>query len=279
MTYPVRRNTRPARSRSSKNTYLLFSVLLTLFSPISTASDIHQATEQAQKNIDAGAQSQKKIDRIDDQTQTLFSQYKTKLQQLESLDAYNRQLQKLVSQQQFEQQRLDTEIQQIVETERKILPLIEQMTTAFEQFIALDMPFLPEERSQRVAELKRQIQRPDITTAEKFRRIMEAYQIENDYGRTLEAYRGPLLTQRDGEPLNRTVEFLKIGRVVLLYQTLDGQEAGLWNQTNGHWQIIESNQLSPSEIKHAFQVARRQASPDLLMLPIPAPEKIAEVAP
>ena len=279
MIYPVLRITGPARPRTSKTCLLLFSALLTLCSSIATASDIDQATEQAHRNIDAGAQSQKKIDQIDDQTQTLLDQYKTKLQQLESLNAYNRQLEKLIAQQQLEQQRLDTEIQQIVETERKILPLIEQMTLAFEQFIALDMPFLPDERSQRVTELKRLLQRPDITTAEKFRRIMEAYQIENDFGRTLEAYQGPLRTQHNGESLNRTVEFLKIGRVVLLYQTLDGQEAGLWNQTNGHWQIIESDQLSPSEIKHAFQVARRQASPDLLMLPIPIPEKTAGLAP
>lgn len=283
MIYPILRNAYPARSLCSTTCHLLFSVTLAialaLLSSTTISSEIDQATQQAQKNIDAGARSQMKIDRIDDQTQTLLSHYKSKLQQLESLNAYNRQLQKLVEQQRIEQQRLDAEIEQIVKTERRILPLTEKMTTVFEQFIALDMPFLPEERHQRVAKLKRYLQRPNITTAEKFRHIMEAYQIENDYGRTLEAYRGPLVTEHDGESLNRTVDFLKIGRIALIYQTLDGQEAGLWNQANGHWQTIDSGQLSQSAIKHAFQVARKQVSPDLLMLPVPAPEKAVGATP
>ena len=243
------------------------------------ATDIRQVTKQAMKTTDAGVSAQKNIDQIDDATQALISQHKGKLQQLESLNAYNRQLQGLIDQQQLEHQRLQDEIEQVIKTEREILPLIERMTLALEQFVSLDTPFLPDERANRITKLKQLIQRSDISTAEKFRTILEAYQIENEYGRTLEAYRGQLTSNPASTANNteipsekRTVDFLKIGRVVLLYQTLDGEEAALWSQTSNRWVPITSDLISRSEIKHAFRVARKIAPPDLLMLPVSAPE-------
>lgn len=264
----------PARPFSScRNTVLNLTLAAAVALPASftMATELQQATQQSVNNIEAGAQSQKKIDQIDDQTQQLVSQYRNKLQQLESLNAYNRQLNHLVGQQQIEQRRLENEIRQLLETEREILPLIERMTLALEQFIALDIPFLPEERSIRITELKDLIQRPDISTAEKFRRVLEAYQIENEYGRTLEAYQGTLTSEQQ---VKRTVDFLRIGRVLLLYQSLDGEQTARWSQDTGNWLPLDETQFSKTEIKRAFQIARRQASPDLLMLPVPAPERI-----
>ena len=276
MIQPVLRATGPVFQRYATRYVLLFLLLPLSISEV-VASDLQQATEQALTSIHAGALSQKKIDLIDDTTQQLLSQYKNKLQQLESLNAYNRQLNQLVEQQRIEEQRLEDEIQRVVETQRKILPLIERMTFALEQFVALDIPFLPKERSERITDIKSLIQRPDISTAEKFRRVMEAYQIENEYGRTLEAYQGILQTEQHTK---RTVNFLKIGRVVMIYQTLNGEETALWNQETRTWQPLDASQFSRTEIKHAFQVARRQAAPDLLMLPVPTPHKIVlEVAP
>ena len=254
---------------------LSFSASFITFSSFANAADLKQATQETLKNIRAGTLSQHKIDRIDDQTQQLLGQYKNKLQQLESLNAYNRQLSLLIEQQQIEQQRIEDEMQRVVETEREILPLIERMTLALEQFIALDIPFLPKERSDRIQQLKSLIQRPDVSSAEKFRRVMEAYQIENEYGRTLEAYQGTLLTtSQTAQPTKRTVDFLKVGRVSLIYQSLNGEETARWDQQTRSWQPLNSAQFIKNEIKHAFQVARRQASPDLLMLPFPAPLKM-----
>ena len=56
---------------------------------------------------------------------------------------------------------------------------------------------------------------PDVSIAELYRRVLEAYQIESEYGRTLEAWRGPL---NDGDQ-QRVVEFLRGGRLMLFFQS------------------------------------------------------------
>jgi hypothetical protein len=116
-----------------------------------------------------------------------------------------------------------------------------------------------------VASLRTMMDRADVTIAEKYRRILEAFQIENEYGRTIEAYRGTL--EVDGT--SRTVNFLRLGRVALLYQTLDGREAGAWDRAEGTWTTLSGYH---NAIEQGIRVARKQVAPDLLRLPIPAAE-------
>ncbi len=112
-----------------------------------------------------------------------------------------------------------------------------------------------------MAHLRELMGRADVTNAEKYRRILEAYQIENDYGRTIEAYRGTLA---DG----RTVDFLRVGRIALIYQTLDADEAAVWDQAARQWVALDSSYRTA--IKQGLRIARKQAAPDMIRLPLPA---------
>ena len=140
------------------------------------------------------------------------------------------------------------------------------MLDSLDKFIALDLPFLPEERNQRIAKLKAMIVRADVTNAEKFRRILEAYQIENDYGNTIEAYRADL---NSGDVIS-SVDFLRLGRVALYYQRFDGSETGFWDKENNQWQVLSTDYHSA--IRNGLRIARKEIAPDLLTLPIPAAE-------
>jgi hypothetical protein len=158
------------------------------------------------------------------------------------------------------------QLAEIENTHREVLPLMEKMVTTLEQFVALDVPFLVEERAKRVAGLKDLMARADVTNSEKYRRILEAHQIELDYGRTLEAYEGTL-----GEAESkRTVQFVRVGRVALLYQTLDGKETGYWDAAGKSW--VQDDSYA-HDVKEALRVAKKQGAPDLLMLPVPAPKE------
>ena len=111
------------------------------------------------------------------------------------------------------------------------------------------------------------MKRADVTGAEKYRQIMEAYQIENEYGRTIEAYRSTL----DLGGREATVDFLRFGRIALVYQTPDGTELGVWNQKKGAWEPLDSSYRSA--IRDGIRIARKKASPDLIRLPLPAAEE------
>jgi hypothetical protein len=159
--------------------------------------------------------------------------------------------------------------QHLVEIERtaqSVLPLMEKMLDTLERFVALDVPFLLEERNKRVSSLRDAMGRADVTISEKYRRILEAYQIEGDYGRTLEAYQGELA---DGDAgAKRTVRFLRVGRVALLYQTLDGEETGYWDAAGRRWVRDDSYR---SAVRTGFEIADKSRAPDLFEAPIPAP--------
>ena len=139
-------------------------------------------------------------------------------------------------------------------------------TTMPQTRLVYDIPFLPDERTMRIVELTNLMERPDVLTSEKYRRVTEAYQIELDYGHTIEAYEGEI--EVDGEA--RTVAFLRYGRLGLYYMTLDGLTIGHWDTEQDAW--VELDDEYRASLDRALRIARKQLPPDLTRLPVPAPE-------
>lgn len=228
-----------------------------------------QLAQVVQQRIDGntgGIVSQGKIEKLSDETDSLAVKYKTALHQIDALTIYNKQVKDLIASQQEEVAGLKKQIDEIELAGRLVTPLMFQMIEALDSFLELDVPFLPEERTSRVAALHEIMSRSDVTDAERYRRILETYQIENEYGRTIEAYSGSM--QLEGQ--TRTVDFLRVGRIVLLYQTRDGTLSGAWDQKVRDWKPLPSSYRSA--IRQGFRIARKEAAPDLLRLPVPAPE-------
>lgn len=230
------------------------------------AQKLNEALDVRNTAADAGAASQERINKVADDTDELLRQYRDETAQIEALRVYNAQLERLLASQEEEKTSLTEQIGNVKVIGREVTPLMLSMVDAVETFVDRDVPFLLEERRGRIARLRQLMDRADVTNAEKYRRIMEAYQIENDFGRTIEAYRGSL----EGGAETRTVDYLRIGRVILLYQTLDGTEVGAWNQADGAWEVLD-NSYRPA-IRQGLRIARKQAAPDLLRLPVPAAE-------
>jgi len=184
------------------------------------------------------------------------------MKEIEGLEVYNTQLRKQINSQEQEMADLNAAIDEVSVVERQITPLMIRMIDGLEQFIALDVPFLPEERANRVADLKAMMDRADVAASEKFRRVMEAYQVEMDYGRTMEAYSG--IHSIDGK--ERDVEFLRLGRTALIYQTRDASSQGVWNKQTRQWEELDSGYRT--QITKGLRMAKKQLAPDLLMLPV-----------
>jgi hypothetical protein len=210
--------------------------------------------------------SQQRVDALDDATQKMLTEYRRALSDAESYGTYAEQLAAQVQSQNEEKAAIEQQLLEIETTSREVLPLMQRMLHTLEQFVALDVPFLLEERTRRVAMLKEMMARADVTISEKYRRILEAYQVELDYGRTIEAYEGELAG--GGDP--RTVQFLRVGRVTLLYQTLDGRETGYWDADQKTWVVAPEYGAG---FKEGVAVAKKARAPEMLIVPVPAPKE------
>jgi hypothetical protein len=225
---------------------------------------LEEMVEVRSEGNDEAATVQKRIDTVSDQTDELLSQYRTTLKQIDSIDTYNAQIRKLIDAQQVEIDSLKDQVGRVQGVGRSVTPLMLRMVEAMEKFVALDVPFLIDERTERVEELRSLMGRADVTTPEKFRSVMEAYQIESEYGRTIEAYRASL--EVDGR--ETTVDFMRFGRIALVYQSLDETQRGMWSQTKKTWIPLDTGYQSA--IRQGLRIARKQAAPDLIRLPLPA---------
>ena len=246
--------------------YIVLLLSLGLTTSVWSQSQVDQLTAKGKARIEAGKSAQQKIEKIDDAAADILSDYKTEMKVVDGLVVYNNLLQKQLDNQETKMSNLQGSITEVAVIERQIVPLMIRMVDSLDDFIKLDVPFLMEERTKRVARLNEILELADVTASEKFRRVIEAYQIENEYGRTLETYKGSL--QSNGKTIE--VDFLRVGRVALVYQTASGDESGVWDQEGRKWEALSPAEYQKS-IRKGLEVAAKQTAPDLIVLPISAP--------
>ncbi|MBV1905602.1 MAG: DUF3450 domain-containing protein [Pseudomonadales bacterium] len=227
-----------------------------------TLNEVFKVTEHL--NVQAKS-SQAKIDALTEETRALLSDYKIVLKEIEGLRVYNRQLERQISNQEKEMKQIGESLDQVTVIERQITPLMLRMVDGLDQFIALDIPFLLNERKERVALLRQTLERADVLPSEKFSAVFRAFQIENDYGRTMLAYTDKI----DVAGAERIVDVFKLGRIVLVYQSSDGAQTGAWDSSQNKWVELDDSYKTP--VRNAIRMARKQLSVDLLTLPIQAP--------
>jgi hypothetical protein len=215
------------------------------------------------------AESQDRIEKLDGQTDRLLVQYREVERNIESLRMYSEQVEKLVMAQREKLEKMRLQIDQAAQMGREITPLMIRMLDNLAQFVELDVPFLKEERAKRIGDLRDMMENSDITDSEKYRRVLEAYQVETDYARNLDTYKAKM--QLEGK--EATVEFLRVGRIALVYRTIDGSKAGVWDQENRKWKALDSDYFDA--IHRAFRIGMNLTAPDLMLLPIPA-AKVAQ---
>ena len=243
-----------------------FAAVLLLTAEVSAQDRLQEAMSLQSKTQRTSAEVQARINTLDDDTREMLNEYRQTMSQITDLEAYNQQLERLVATQGVELADYERQFTDIETTKRQILPLIIRMLEVLDEFVGVDLPFLPDERALRISELKALMERPDIPTSEKYRRVTEAYQIELEYGHTIESYEGEIET--GGE--TRTVRFLRYGRLGLYYMTLDGLEIGHWDKEADQW--VQLDDSFRQSMDRAMRIARKQLPPNLTRLPVPAPE-------
>jgi hypothetical protein len=244
-------------------------VLITAFltAPITGLAQVQvlNSTVQTETKINTdSAASQVKVSKLAMQTQDLISEYRAVVREVDSMRIYNENLEKVVTDQRNEVTSINHQLEGLESTNRGVVPLMLEMIEALGQIVEADIPFRLEERQARVQRLADMMDQAEVTASEKYRRVMEAYQGELEFGRTTEAYSDTLPST------GQTVDFLRVGRALLVYQTPDQSETGWYNPTTREFEPLPSRyQL---EVKEGLAIAKNEKAPDLVMLPVPGPE-------
>lgn len=201
---------------------------------------------------------------------TAGDRYAQIMAEADDLARYNEQLNQRIGSQQERLATFQQEILDIDASATAVATLVQRMFDAIESFIASDLPFLdptqasPDSRSDRMNRIRQLMESEEASVGEKYRRLIEAYQIELEYGRNMVSYKGKLEDGRD-------VDFLRLGRVTLVYRTVDGEESGYWDAGQKAW-VVDSDLAKA--IHEAIQVATKEIAPDLVILPVPAPREV-----
>ncbi len=218
-----------------------------------------------QRRLNLAQQSQERINSIVEGTRSLEDQYRAINKEIDGLKVYNRLMRAQVEGQQAVLEDISLSMDQVDVINRQIFPLMTRMIDGLEQSVALDIPFLMEERTARIDNLKEIMERSDVSVAEKFRKVMEAYQIENDFGGTIKEYEETLTI--DGA--TRAFNMLRIGRIGLYFQSDDTKITGRWDNDARDWVIDNS---ARNEVRKGLRVAKQLIAPELIIVPVPAAE-------
>lgn len=217
------------------------------------------------KTLDQAMSSQRRVNQLDTEARRMADEYRQL--QIESTRLAKREMAlKQSLQGQSETLALLRQGLQRVPEDSLVDDYLQRLVTALEDFIRADLPFRLEERLARAQGLSLLLERPGVGPAERLRQILQAYQRELEYGRTIDAYEGELIEGQGANATKRWVTLLRYGRLALVYQTIDGNESGWWDATSGGWQRVDAR--LGREIRRGIQIARKQMPPDLLMLPL-----------
>jgi Protein of unknown function (DUF3450) len=231
----------------------------------SHAAEVDTALKAGADKVAAAKASQKRVDQIADKTYDILQDFKTVNKQIEGIRVYNAQLDRQIANQKQTMADLEESIENATVMERQILPLTLKMVDGLQQFVELDLPFKKDERLEAIETVRNNLDSSRFSSAEKFRQVLELYDIESQYSRTIDQWEG--LVDVGGQ--ERQVNFFRVGRIALMFQTSDQKVTGVWDEESGSWQEAPDFR---SAVSKGIRIAKKQAAIDILTLPIPAPE-------
>jgi hypothetical protein len=228
------------------------------------AQSVDDVLQAEDRRLNLAQQSQERINAVVEGTRSLEDQYRAINKEIDGLKVYNRLMTAQTGGQEATLEDIALSMDQVDVINRQIFPLMERMIDGISQSVNLDVPFLMEERTERVDNLRAIMERSDVSVAEKFRKVMEAYQIENDYGSSVEWYTQSLTL--DGA--TRSFNMLRVGRIGLYFQSDDAKITGRWNNSTRSWEMDDD---ARSDVRTGLRMAKQLIAPEMIVIPVAAP--------
>lgn len=227
------------------------------------ADDISHATSIQNQTNQASLKTQQNIDSKDAKIRELLSEIEQLNTEISNLKIYKDHLSKLTANQNEELASLNQQTDSIKETKQGLIPLMYQMIDGLTHLIEDDKPILRERRLARVESLKALMGQADVADAEKYRQILETYQIELAYGSKMATYE---TTIHPTSSQSIAVEALYIGKVVFIARSLDSEHFWTWDVKQQRW--LDGDDALIEQVNAAYQLANKKITPQLLTLPV-----------
>lgn len=241
--------------------WLVSAAALLLTSPAHAQLD--SILGAAKASTAASSAAQRSVEQSDDRAESAIREYRAVLQQIDNIKLFVAQQDIFLQSQQAEIDSLNNQLSTVEQIKQGMVPMMLRMATNIEDVIKSDVPFLLEERLERVARLKETLSDPDISPAEQYRQVLNAYKIEVSYGQGLDSYEGAHPTK----PGN-VVNFLRFGRVSYVYMSKDEQDIARYDLANQSWEQISGDQAVA--LRRAIRIAHGEAAPGIVFAPVVA---------
>jgi len=243
---------------------LTMALLMLIGAPLAFGQAPEKVHGKVSKAIDAEAKAQKKaddwtwtrrdlIDEIRDlKTRITWLEY-----QQEKHEIYIERVKENIAE-------LEYKKAEALRVREQLDPYLEEIVDRLGEFVAGDLPFLPDERQRRLKFLTDSLNDYQLQMSEKLRRVFEGVQVETTYGRMFSSIDTTLnLSGSDTQ-----VTLLRLGRVAMYYLSLDGTQVGRWNNKTKQWEGLPESYIRP--IRRGLDIAERKRSVELIDIPLGA---------
>jgi hypothetical protein len=227
-------------------------------------AQLDQALQVARQSTQEGARVQQEINDVADRAGDLEREYLALRQQIEDQRVYVEQQEVFLRSQANELEALQFQLERVGTIERDLTPMLLEMYVALEEFVTGDLPFQTDVRRARLDNIEQLLGDAAVPPAEKYRVILNAYEIEAAYGRSLRTYSEEVAI--DGVP--NEVNVLQFGRVAMVRIFQDGSME-IMTQSNPEWRQLSGSHAN--NVQRALRIAQEVTTPDVFVAPLPGP--------
>ena len=192
-----------------------------------------------------------------------------------------------VAQQKEKIKSLENQLNGLDEWKASIEPMLGKMTTSIANQVKSDYPFEMDRRGPRIAALQNTIADSATSVGDKYRKALNVYKLEVNYGQSMEAKKG-------NHPINPTIRvgdekwekedngkikldkngnkieifdgsYLRYGRLAYVYLQADSSEALRYDLQKKEWVKIPKSKIA--DIRRAVKMASGEAAPNVVKVP------------
>lgn len=249
--------------RIPKATFCLYLLACLVATGRAAGEDIARSVEKpVRQAIETRQTTQKAESRWRSRKEEWSARYEEMRRTQAQLEARASELRKTIASTRARISEKEEQLADIEQLSKQVQPFLEEMHDILQSRLAADLPFLAEERRQRMARLETLLQDPEVALSEKYRKIMEALLIEAEYGFTADVNRKTISV--DGR--NLLADIFRLGRISLFYQSLDRKRCGFYDIAAHTWRPLPSG--SNPSIRTAIEIAAKRRPAELLALPL-----------